>query len=48
VIYFVALVAVMTAVQRIFDVALYRFAISGQVDGFPPAMLNRAFSPRGR
>jgi hypothetical protein len=48
VIYFVALVAVMTAVRRIFDVALYRFATSGQVDGFPPAMLNRAFAPRGR
>lgn len=48
VIYFVALAAVMTAVRRIFDVALYRFATSGQVDGFPPAMLNRAFAPRGR
>jgi len=48
VIYLVALAAVMTAVRRIFDVALYRFATSGQVDGFPPAMLNRAFAPRGR
>ncbi len=47
VIYILALVAVMTAVRRIFDVALYRFATSGQVDGFPPAMLNRAFAPRG-
>ncbi|SPF41211.1 conserved membrane hypothetical protein [Candidatus Sulfopaludibacter sp. SbA4] len=47
VLYFLVLIAVMTAVSGIFEVALYRYAVSGEVpDGYPPDMLNGAFVSR--
>jgi hypothetical protein len=48
VLYFVTLVAVLSAIRGIFNVALYRYATAGEVDTFPPAMLHGAFVTKRR
>lgn len=47
VLYFLLLIAAITAVGGIFEVALYRYAVSGQPpDGYSAAMLRGAVKPR--
>jgi len=47
VLYFTLLIVVLTAVQGIFEVALYRYAVSGEPpEGYAAPMLNGAFSRR--
>ncbi len=48
VLYFVTLVAVLSAVRGVFNVALYRYATAGEVEPFPPAMLHGAFVTKKR
>jgi Family of unknown function (DUF6159) len=45
--YFLVLVSVLSAVSGIFDVALYRYAVTGEVpDGYSADMMSGAFRPK--
>jgi hypothetical protein len=45
--YWIALAAIATALKGIFNVALYRFAATGQAGGFPPELIAGHWTPKG-
>jgi hypothetical protein len=44
--YWIALAAVSAALKGIFNVALYRFAATGQAGGFPPELIAGHWTPK--